>query len=161
MKLPWYRMYTEARTDFKLQTLTDEEHRVWFSLLCYAAERGKSGTIFLEAPENTKQENIQSPKNVGDRQKTPVIAIKMYTLAVECARANVDLLQRVLTKLMALDIVFFDATEVTFLHFQERQYDKPSNRPDAVKERRERQQAKKELLDSTPKNAGDRQKTHR
>lgn len=41
--LPWYRMYSEARTDAKLRALTDAEHRVWFHLLCFAAEQDGDG----------------------------------------------------------------------------------------------------------------------
>jgi hypothetical protein len=44
-RLPWFRMYYEARTDRKLATLSDHEFRVWFNLLCFAAEQDERGII--------------------------------------------------------------------------------------------------------------------
>src|SRR5690348_18025293 len=41
----WFRVYTEARNDAKLRSLSDAQHRVWFNLLCFAAEQPVRGTI--------------------------------------------------------------------------------------------------------------------
>lgn len=42
---PWYRMYTEARTDTKLRALTKPQHYVWFNLLCLSADQDDRGVI--------------------------------------------------------------------------------------------------------------------
>ena len=50
----WFRLWTEARTDAKLGLLTNAEHRVWFHLLCYAAEHPNVVTALIvieAAPE--------------------------------------------------------------------------------------------------------------
>lgn len=41
----WFKVYTEARNDAKLRSLSDAQHRVWFNLLCFAAEQPVRGTI--------------------------------------------------------------------------------------------------------------------
>jgi hypothetical protein len=43
--LPYLKLFTEARTDMKLRTLTAEQFRVWFHLLCYASEQDERGVI--------------------------------------------------------------------------------------------------------------------
>jgi len=42
---PWLKLWTEARSDAKLRSLSDAEFRIWFKLLCYAAEQPERGTI--------------------------------------------------------------------------------------------------------------------
>ncbi len=107
-RLPWFRMYYEARTDAKLRTLTDQQHRVWFNLLCLAAEQSERGNI----PNNGRK-----------------------LLAIEAAGGNKELLEETLTLLQELNIV--DETEdlLRFVHFESRQYDYPSDLPEAVRER--------------------------
>ena len=44
--MKWFKMWTDARIDLKLKALSGDEFRVWFNLLCYAAEvDGFSGSI--------------------------------------------------------------------------------------------------------------------
>ena len=43
--MKWFKLHTEARNDAKLRSLSDSEHRMWFNLLCFAAEQEKRGTI--------------------------------------------------------------------------------------------------------------------
>jgi hypothetical protein len=45
MTMPWFRMYNESRNDRKLDTLADDEFRVWHKLLCCASEGKDRGTI--------------------------------------------------------------------------------------------------------------------
>jgi hypothetical protein len=107
--LPWFRFYTEARTDRKLDLLADDEYRVWNHLLCYSAEQsGKRGLIPIECADE---------------------------LAIECARGDDSLLQRTLSRLVTLKIIAARDDGWLFLHFQERQYDKPSDLPEATKTR--------------------------
>src|SRR3990167_5848232 len=107
-RLPWFRMYYEARTDQKLATLTDSEHRVWFRLLCYAAEQAKRGAIE---------------------------GIKDQVLTIEVASGDRTLLNGTLQKLLDLDIIAISENVLTFVHFSERNYDYPSDNPAAVGQR--------------------------
>ena len=106
--MKWFRLYSEARNDAKLRSLTDAQHRVWFSLLCYASEMESRGCI-----------------NTIDRE----------LLAVECAGADTDLLNETIEKLTRLRIVTAEAENVCFVNFMKRQYDKPSATPERVAER--------------------------
>jgi hypothetical protein len=113
--MPWFRLFSEARTDAKLRTLADDEHRVWFALLCYAAEQSERGSI-----------------PPGDA----------FLLAIEVAGGDEELLGRTLTKLVRLRILTeVDGGGYVFSNFLKRQYDKPSDRPERVSERVKRHRA--------------------
>jgi len=129
--LPWFRMWSEARNDKKLATLTDAEHRVWFNLLCYASDQKGSRGAILDYDRDL--------------------------LAIEVSNGDVDLLVDTLKKLDRLRIVRATVeSEITFLHFEDRQYDKESDKPTAVRERVQRHRQKaKEAESETPSNAGD------
>jgi hypothetical protein len=121
-RLGWFRLYTEARTDKKLETLTDSEHRVWFNLLCHSADQVERGLIIVE---------------------------DMDLLALECANGEVERLDATLLKLQRLRIVRViqgtdggEPTLIHFIHFKDRQYDKPSDKPESVAERVERHREK-------------------
>jgi hypothetical protein len=121
--MPWFRMHHEARTDAKLRTLADDEFRVWFNLLCYAAEQDNRGRI--ECADD-------------------------FLLAIEVAGGDESLMIRVLQKLARLRIICWDGDEdvpgdtLTFINFDNRNYDKPSDHPDRVSERVKRHRAKNE-----------------
>ena len=109
--LPWFKLWHEARTDAKLRNLTDDEFRVWFNLLCFAAESEDRGSIG---------------------------AMNAFLLAVEVSQGDEDLLNRTLCKLERLRIIEWgdgDNRTITFSHFDGRQYEKPSDHPDRVSER--------------------------
>jgi hypothetical protein len=126
MAMPWFRMHHEARTDAKLRTLADDEFRVWFNLLCYAAEQDNRGRI--ECADD-------------------------FLLAIEVAGGDQELMVRVLHKLARLRIICWDGDEddpgdtLTFINFDDRNYDKPSDHPDRVAERVRRHRAKNETPD--------------
>ena len=108
--LEWFRMYTEARTDAKLCILTDAEHRVWFNLLCFAAaQEGESrGGIYGFDDE---------------------------LLAVEICGGDTERLRATIERLKKLRILKEDESGLTFCAFEKRQYDKPSDKPERVKQR--------------------------
>lgn len=112
--MKWFRLYTEARNDAKLRSLTDEQFRVWFNLLCFAAEQ----------PE----------------ERGTIAGYDLDLLAVEVAGGDTDLLSTTLDRLQRLRMVAVDdAGTVEFIHFNTRQYDKPSDTPAATAERKRRQ----------------------
>ena len=113
--MPWFRMHTEARTDAKLDFLPDDQHRVWFKLLCMAAEQEQRGTITYN---------------------------DIDLLAVEVAKGNTTLLTATLATLAKLQIITHHDSAVTFVHFLDRQYDKPSDIPAQVTARQRRHRHK-------------------
>ena len=118
----WFRLYTEARNDAKLRMLSDSQHRVWFHLLCFAAEQTNRGTI--KGYDN-------------------------HLLAVEVANGDVDLLQSTLEILQKLRIINIEDDELQFINFSKRQYDKPSDHPSRVKERVAKHREKKRNANET------------
>ena len=124
--LPWFKLYTEARTDAKLRTLTDAEHRVWFNLLCFASDQDTRGAI------SDYDEEL---------------------LAIEVCNADKALLGVTLEKLTRLRIISVQKNTITFCAFARRQHVKPSDTPERVKSRVAKHRAKSKVEDVTPCNA--------
>lgn len=114
-KLPWFRMYTEARADKKLAILTDRQFRIWFNLLALAAEQADRGTI-------------------------PSMARAL--LAIEVSDGDVETLKHTVEALTRLHIITIDNGAITFVHFEERQHDKPSDLPEATRLRKKESRAR-------------------
>lgn len=94
--MKWLRLYHEARTDAKLESLPDDEFRVWFRLLCFAGAQPERGVI----------------ANVSPR-----------LLAVEVAHGDVALLQRTLISLAELRIIETSDDAHVFIHWDKRQFE--------------------------------------
>ena len=116
MAVPWFKLFTEARNDRKLNKLTDREHRIWFHLLCYAAEQEIRGTIAYE---------------------------DLDRLALEVADEDSAALSQTIHHLVHLGILSHDTHRLCFLHFTERNSGKPSDEPLAIRERVTRYREKK------------------
>lgn len=106
--MEWFRMYSEARNDAKLRALTDSQFRVWFNMLCFANEQENRGVIS---------------------------GYDIELLAVEVANNNVDLLKDTIAMLVKLRIIEVSETEIVFINFRKRNYDKPSDHPEEVRKR--------------------------
>jgi hypothetical protein len=118
--MQWFRMHTEARTDRKLDTLTDAEHRVWFGLLCMAGEGPERGTVAFES---------------------------LDLLALEVAKGDGELLGHTMSRLVTLRIVTARDNEIEFLNWDKRQYDKPSDTPEATRRRKAEERHRKAKSD--------------
>ena len=133
--MDWFKLYCEARRDRKLAALNDSQHRVWFNLLCFAAEQP------------------------GDERGSAPAANETL-LAVEVANGDVDLLRSTLALLERLEIVGASNGRITFLKFRQRQYDKPSDEPAQVRARvaahrqRRRQEMERRETPVTPPTNG-------
>jgi hypothetical protein len=115
----WFKMFTEARNDAKLRSLTDAQHRTWFRLLCYAAEQAERGKV----------------------GPTPLPIV-----ALEVADGSASLLEETCNALQALQCVTWSkcdsgAVEIEFLSFDKRQGPKPSDDPGRVRDRVARHRA--------------------
>lgn len=108
--MDWFRMYSEARNDKKLNSLTDAQFRVWHNLLCFSNEQKERGVI--------PYTNIEK-------------------LALEVSNENIELLEETLQSLESpkREIIERNDTEIIFINFVKRQYDNPSDRPERVRER--------------------------
>ena len=108
-RMPWFRMHCEARSDNKLRALADDEFRVWFNLLCLAAEQDDRGIIPAMDP---------------------------YLLATEVAGGDEGLLERTITKLSRLRVISRTGDgSLSFINFDKRNYDHPSDHRRRVAER--------------------------
>jgi len=114
-QMKWFKLHTEARNDAKLRSLSDSQHRVWFNLLCFAAEQEKRGTI------NDWQDSL---------------------LAVEVANGNVEILKGTLQVLVRLRIIACSEKAIIFINFDKRQYSKPSDNREQMRLRKRRQREK-------------------
>jgi hypothetical protein len=85
-RLPWLKLWHEARSDLKLRSLTDAQFRVWFSLLCFASEQPERGTI---------------------------LADDLGLLALEVSGGDIPLLDETLSRLVSLRIVTLVTQNVT------------------------------------------------
>ena len=133
----WFRIYNEARNDRKLDTLNDREFRCWFNLMCMASEaKSPRGTVPSMAPE---------------------------VLALEAAHGDRKSLDSCLTKCAALGMIDVQPDgALQIVKWAARQYDKPSDVPEAVSERvaRHRNAEKRDVTRSeTPCNAEKRAET--
>lgn len=113
--MQWFRAYQEARNDAKLKSLQDDEFRVWFNLLCYAAD----------------QEEERGAFDASDR----------FLIALECSGGDEELLSRAVTRLSRLRIIEDNGDVIRFINFERRQYDKPSDAPSQTRERKRKQRA--------------------
>lgn len=114
-RYPWFRMFTEARNDSKLDALNDREFRIWWKLLCLAAEGEERGTVDYIDPE--------------------FVAMEL--------RIGADELDSAISRMMRLRLLERSESKVTFPSFASRQYEKPSDLPDATRERQRKSRANK------------------
>lgn len=119
-RLRWLKLHLDARTDAKLALLSAEQFRVWFRLLCYSAEREPRGIIDNESP---------------------------HLVAVECAGGDQALLDETVSLLLRLGILEAEGFYLAFAKWAERQYEKPSDYPEHVRERVERHRQGKRQRD--------------
>lgn len=121
-KLPWFRVYIDARNDSKLEALNDREFRIWFKLLCFAAEQDNRGSIDYLDPE--------------------FVAMEL--------RLGSDELESAISRMVRLRLLVRSDQNVTFPRFAERQYDKPSDTPEATKARQHKRRSTRVSRDVTP-----------
>ena len=121
-RLPWFRMHTEARNDAKLDALNDREHRIWFKLLCLAAEGEDRGAVDYIDPE--------------------FVAMEL--------RVGVDELDSAISRMVRLRLLERSDSRLSFPAFAGRQYEKPSDRPEATRERKRVQRLRASAGGVTP-----------
>ena len=113
--MSWFRVYSEIKDDPKMLSLSDSEFRLWINLLALASECPERGAI----PPYPRR-GLAASLHVDE-------------LALTAALGTFD----------SLEMAHFDDDgSVVIDHFLERQYDKPSDYPEATRERKARQRAR-------------------
>jgi len=105
-KLPWFRVYTEIVDDPKMARLSGDQFRDWIFLLALARESEEPGVIMM------------SPEDAAWRLRRPP-----------------DEFKESLSLFEHLEMITLEDGRIVVSKFLERQYDKPSDRPDAVRQR--------------------------
>jgi hypothetical protein len=108
-KLPWLRLYTEIVDDPKIRDFTGDQFRDWIYVLCLARESSELGFI------------NQTVKDMAWRLRRPMKKLQT-NLELFADRGMIEL----------------TAEGVKVLHFAERQYDKPSDMPEATRDRKKK-----------------------
>jgi DnaD/phage-associated family protein len=127
-KMPWLKLYTEIRTDPKMQALNDLEFRTWINIMCLSAESKVRGVICID---------------IGLAYPVEGIARALCI--------NTDELTSCLNTFKKLRMVDVDQDGIiTLTNFDARQYDKPSDKPEEVAKRARKCQAKKSNTEITP-----------
>jgi DnaD/phage-associated family protein len=128
-KMPWLKLYTEIRTDPKMQSLSDLEFRTWINILCLSAESKVRGIICIE-------EGLAYP-----------IEGLARTLFI-----STDELTSCLNKFQKLRMIDLDEDGIIeVIHFDDRQYEKPSDKPEEVAKRAKKHRLKNRNAKVTPK----------
>ena len=128
--MPWCKLWNESRTDKKLSHLTLAERGVWSNLLTYANEQEERGTF-----------------DASDR----------FSLALECAEGQEDVLNSALEKLVKvhhLECVEDHPGWLTFRTWNQRQSRKPSDDTEATRLRQQRSRANRRTEKTVTRDRG-------
>jgi DnaD/phage-associated family protein len=120
-KMPWLKLYTEIRTDPKMQALSDLEFRTWINMMCLSAESKVRGVICIDTGLAYPVEGIARALYIGTDELTSCL--------------------NTFKKLRMIDVD--QDGIITLTNFIIRQYDKPSDMPEEVAKRARKHQAKK------------------
>lgn len=114
-RIPWLRLYTEIIDDPKLSSFTGDQFRVLIYLMCLARESDEPGLIRL------------TPAEISWRVRRPVEEIENTIML--CQKGDRPIIERV-------------DKGILLVRFIDRQYEKPSDRPQATRERKQKQRDK-------------------
>ncbi len=126
-KLPWFKLYIEIMDDPKLSGFTGDQFRVLIYLMCLARESDEPGLIKMTLTE------------IAWRVRRPIEEVES-TIKL-CQQGSKPIIQLV-------------DDGMVLVKFLDRQYDKPSDAPQATRERKQKQRDKdKSHADVTPSHA--------
>jgi hypothetical protein len=128
-KLPWFKLYIEIMDDPKLSYFTGDQFRILIYLMCLARESDEPGLIKL------------TPTEIAWRVRRPIEEVE-DTIKI-CQQG-------------AKPIIKLVDDGMILVKFLERQYEKPSDTPQATRERKQKQRDKEKChADVTPSHAID------
>jgi len=114
-KLPWFKLYTEIIDDPKLSKFTGDQFRILVFLMCLARESDEPGLIQMDTTE------------IAWRVRRPIEEVES-TIEL-CQQGPKPIIEAVENGLVVVK-------------FLDRQYDKPSDQPQATRERKQKQRDK-------------------
>jgi len=120
-RMDWFRLYSEIRRDPKIRRLTPEERWLWVAVLCIASDSPKRGYLLIS--DDFPYEAI----DIADEAALPV-----------------DVTEKGLDKLIRFGLLERDENGTYYVpKWDERQYDNPSDTPEATRERKRRSRERK------------------
>ncbi|MGV8123124.1 MAG: hypothetical protein AB2L14_25455 [Candidatus Xenobiia bacterium LiM19] len=117
--MKWFKMWSEARNDGKLNALTPEEFRVWFNLMCFTAEKDSFTGILADG--------------------------NPFLLAFEISGGNEILLESTLVKLEKLKIIQRENESIIVLNWKKRQAKFSSDSPEKTRDRKRKERKSKDV----------------
>lgn len=112
--MKWFRVYAEIKDDPKVLELDFEQRWLWLSLLAMASDSSERGVVTF---------------------------VRMRGLAASL-RCDETTLTTALELLADLDMIEVGDGRITITHWEDRQYDKPSDAPEATRDRKRRSRAR-------------------
>lgn len=126
MAITWFKLHHDLPDDIKLRRFTSQEKWAWVALLCLASKSTERGVITADNDD------------IADYCE------------FNCTQDWLYYRDKLITKGM---LEFNRNGNLCVTHWQDRQYEKPSDRPESVRERVRKHRAKKKSVDETPCNA--------
>jgi hypothetical protein len=126
MKWSWFKLHHDLPGDIKLRKFTPQEKWAWVCLLCLASQSGERGFILGD------DEDIADFCEFNSTQDWLYFKDKLIVKGM---------------------LEPLGSGKIYVTHWEERQYKKPSDRPDAVRERVQRHREQKKNAQETPCNA--------
>jgi hypothetical protein len=117
--MKWFRLYHDLPNDRKLKRFTTEQKWAWVVLLCVASESSQRGLIHDEDEED---------------------------LSDHCGFESKQDFQYFLDKLRQKGMIEHTERGIKIVHWEERQYSKPSDLPEATKQRKRKQREKERVI---------------
>jgi hypothetical protein len=117
--MKWFRLYHDLPNDRKLKRFSTEQKWAWVVLLCVASESSQRGLIHDEDEED---------------------------LADHCGFESKQDFQYFLDKLRQKGMIEHIEGGIKITHWDERQYSKPSDLPEATKQRKRKQREKERVI---------------
>lgn len=116
MSYKWFKLHHDMPDDIKLRRFTIQEKWAWVTLLCLASKSSTRGIIYADDDD------------ISDYCEFNCTQDWLYYRDKLIAKGMLEINQD---------------GNISILHWEDRQYDKPSDRPEAVRERVARSRAKK------------------
>lgn len=116
MTYPWFRCYNELVDDPKVARLTPEERWAWVALLCIANASRERGRVSLGDGIPFEACDLAHRANISEAAATSF-----------------------LEKAAKLKMIAIEQDAIVVINFDKRQYDNPSDMPDATKARKQKQ----------------------
>lgn len=122
--MPWFRLYPEILKDPKIRRFTTVQKWLWITAMCEASQSSERGKLFIaDGIEYTDEDLAQAAGlPAGEWEQAKGFIDTCVTLKMMERHADGG---------------------VTLLNFINRQYEKPSDKPDKTRERKQRERAKK------------------